>query len=64
MRLADPAVMAPVPPAPADRRTLAEEVLVVLALSLLASAAYAILIAVGAAEGRGRGGRRPERAVR
>jgi membrane protease YdiL (CAAX protease family) len=31
------------PAAPADRRTLAEEVLVVLALSLLASAAYAIL---------------------
>lgn len=33
----------PVPPAPADRRTLAEEVLVVLTLSLLASAVYAIL---------------------
>jgi membrane protease YdiL (CAAX protease family) len=33
----------PVPPAPADRRTLVEEVLVVLALSLLASAVYAIL---------------------
>jgi membrane protease YdiL (CAAX protease family) len=34
---------APAPPAPADRRTLAEEVVVVLALSLLASAVYAIL---------------------
>jgi membrane protease YdiL (CAAX protease family) len=34
---------APVPPAPAGRRTLIEEVLVVLALSFLASAAYAIL---------------------
>jgi membrane protease YdiL (CAAX protease family) len=33
----------PVPPAPADRRTLAEEVLVVLTLSLLASAVFAIL---------------------
>jgi uncharacterized protein len=33
----------PAPPAPADRRTLTEEVLVVLALSLLASAVYAIL---------------------
>ena len=33
----------PVPPAPADRRTLIEEVLIVLALSVLASAAYAIL---------------------
>jgi uncharacterized protein len=33
----------PVPPAPADRRTLAEEVLVVLSLSVLARAAYAIL---------------------
>lgn len=33
----------PVPPAPADRRTLVEEVLVVLTLSLLASAVYAIL---------------------
>jgi membrane protease YdiL (CAAX protease family) len=31
------------PPAPAPRRTLAEEVLVVLLLSLLASAAYAVL---------------------
>lgn len=34
---------APTPPAPTDRRTLWEEVIVVLALSLLASAAYAIL---------------------
>jgi hypothetical protein len=33
----------PVPPPPADPRTLAEEVLVVLALSVLARAAYAIL---------------------
>jgi membrane protease YdiL (CAAX protease family) len=33
----------PVPPAPADRRTLVEEVLIVLALSLLASAVYAVL---------------------
>jgi membrane protease YdiL (CAAX protease family) len=33
----------PVPPAPADRRTMSEEVLVVLALSLLASAVYAVL---------------------
>jgi len=33
----------PVPPAPADRRTLIEEVLVVLMLSLLASAVYAVL---------------------
>jgi len=32
-----------VPPAPADRRTLVEEVLVVLALSLLASAVFAVL---------------------
>jgi uncharacterized protein len=32
-----------VPPAPADRRTLVEEVLVVLSLSVLARAAYAIL---------------------
>jgi uncharacterized protein len=32
-----------VPPPPADRRTLAEEVLVVLSLSVLARAAYAIL---------------------
>jgi membrane protease YdiL (CAAX protease family) len=43
MRLTDPRALAPVPPAPADRRTLAEEVLVVLTLSLLASAVYAIL---------------------
>ena len=34
---------APTPPAPADRRTLSEEVVVVLLLSLLASAVYAIL---------------------
>ncbi len=34
---------APVPPAPTDRRTLTEEILVVLALSLLASAVYAVL---------------------
>jgi membrane protease YdiL (CAAX protease family) len=33
----------PPPPTPVDRRTLGEEVLVVLALSLLASAVYAIL---------------------
>lgn len=33
----------PVPPAPAGRRTLAEEVVVVLMLSLLASAVYAVL---------------------
>jgi len=33
----------PTPPAPADRRTLAEEVVVVLMLSLLASAVFAIL---------------------
>ena len=43
MRLADPRALAPVPPAPTDRRTLTEEVLVVLSLSLLASAVYAIL---------------------
>ena len=43
MRLADPAVLPPVPPAPAGRRTLIEEVLVVLALSMLASAVYAVL---------------------
>ena len=35
--------LAPTPPAPADRRTLYEEMLVVLALSLLASVAYAIV---------------------
>lgn len=40
MKLARPKV---VPDAPADRRTLLEEVVAVLALSLLASAAYAIL---------------------
>lgn len=33
----------PIPPAPADRRTLVEEVLIVLSLSVLARAAYAIL---------------------
>jgi uncharacterized protein len=38
----------PAPPAPADRRTLGEEVLAVLALSLLASAVYAILSLVEA----------------
>ena len=36
-------IEAPVPPPPADRRMLAEEVLVVLSLSVLARAAYAIL---------------------
>jgi membrane protease YdiL (CAAX protease family) len=35
--------LAPTPPAPADRRTLYEEMLAVLALSLLASVAYAIV---------------------
>ena len=35
--------LAPTPPAPRDRRTLTEEVVVVLMLSLLASAVYAIL---------------------
>jgi membrane protease YdiL (CAAX protease family) len=35
--------LAPTPPAPADRRTLYEEMLAVLAVSLLASAAYAIV---------------------
>ena len=34
---------APTPPAPADRRTLIEEIVVVLMLSLLASAVYAFL---------------------
>lgn len=43
MRPADPSSLPPVPPAPTDRRTLGEEVLVVLALSLLASAVYAVL---------------------
>jgi membrane protease YdiL (CAAX protease family) len=43
MRLADPSSRPPVPPAPADRRTLIEETLVVLSLSVLASAVYAIL---------------------
>jgi membrane protease YdiL (CAAX protease family) len=35
--------LAPTPPAPADRRTLYEEMVAVLALSLLASVAYAIV---------------------
>jgi len=35
--------LAPTPPPPADRRTLYEEMLAVLAVSLLASAAYAIV---------------------
>jgi membrane protease YdiL (CAAX protease family) len=35
--------LAPTPPAPAGRRTLAEEVVVVLMLSLLASAVYAVI---------------------
>lgn len=35
--------LAPTPPAPADRRTLVEEIVVVLLLSLFASAVYAIL---------------------
>ena len=35
--------MPPVPPAPADRRTLIEEVLIVLALSVLNSAVFAVL---------------------
>jgi membrane protease YdiL (CAAX protease family) len=43
MHLADPRALAPVPPAPTDGRTLTEEVLVVLSLSLLASAVYAVL---------------------
>jgi uncharacterized protein len=43
-----PMELAPTPPAPTDRRTLWEEVIVVLALSLLASAAYAILSLVEA----------------
>jgi uncharacterized protein len=38
-----PMELAPTPPAPADRRTLYEEMLAVLAVSLLASAAYAIV---------------------
>jgi membrane protease YdiL (CAAX protease family) len=41
--LGDHAVERPVPPSPVDRRTLVEEVLVVLSLSVLSSAAYAIL---------------------
>jgi membrane protease YdiL (CAAX protease family) len=43
MRIADPTDWLPTPAAPADRRTLVEEVLVVLTLSLLASAVYAIV---------------------
>jgi membrane protease YdiL (CAAX protease family) len=43
MRIADPAAWQPTPAAPADRRTLIEEVLVVLLLSVLASAVYAII---------------------
>jgi membrane protease YdiL (CAAX protease family) len=47
MAVMEPSTDAPAtgsaPPAPAGRRTLAEEVLVVLALSILASASYAIL---------------------
>jgi membrane protease YdiL (CAAX protease family) len=43
MRLSDRRALPPVPPVPADPRTLAEEVLVVLMLSVLASAVYAIL---------------------
>ena len=35
--------LAPTPPAPATRRTLYEEIVAVLAISLLASAAYAIV---------------------
>src|SRR5439155_25362174 len=35
--------LAPTPPAPATRRTLYEEIVAVLAVSLLASAAYAIV---------------------
>jgi membrane protease YdiL (CAAX protease family) len=41
--LGDHAVDRPVPSPPVDRRTLVEEVLVVLSLSVLSSAAYAIL---------------------
>jgi membrane protease YdiL (CAAX protease family) len=43
MRIADPARWQPTPAAPADRRTLIEEVLVVLSLSVLASAVYAVI---------------------
>ena len=42
-RAAEALGRAPVPPPPADRRTLVEEVLVVLSLSVLSGAAYAIL---------------------
>ena len=38
-----PRIHAPIPAPPADRRTLAEEVLVVLSLSVLRSASFAIL---------------------
>ncbi len=40
--------LAPTPPAPTDRRTLWEEMIVVLALSLLASAVYSVLSLVEA----------------
>lgn len=40
---ADASASARVPPPPADRRTLVEEILVVLSLSVLSSVAYAIL---------------------
>ncbi len=49
MRIADPAAWLPNPAAPADRRTLIEEVLVVLLLSVLASAVYAIIDLLSAA---------------
>ena len=39
----DPALLPPTPAAPADRRTLREEIGVVLVLSLLASAVYAVI---------------------
>ena len=39
----DPALLPPTPAAPADRRTLWEEIGVVLMLSLLASAVYAVI---------------------
>ncbi len=45
--------LAPTPPAPADRRTLYEEMLAVLALSLLASAAFAIVSLVTQPVNRG-----------
>jgi membrane protease YdiL (CAAX protease family) len=43
MRIADLASMPPVPQAPADRRTLIEETVIVLALSVLNSAVFAVL---------------------